>query len=355
MNASFVKLTAADRMHIRVDDVIFDGTEYALTRTDLLRRNIVAKEKAELPYTLIGAGDLFGEETEEGPFDRAEAETSFRTLKNRGIRETLPSALSDTPGLSLEALSELDLNGIVRNAGPEALVNLFIKTHFSTYRSGRDPAESFFRNEIEYILAGKTGDRENLNAVKLYLTALRTPLNAAYLYASPVRREEAAALAVAISGPAAVWTEQAILAAWNLAETVCDVALLLRGERIPLMKTDETWNLSVERLAERFLAGADVETEENDGSLAAKTEEGFSYDDYLILLLFFENAETKLLRMMDVIQLNMIMTSQSTFSFARTYAGFGVSIGWHQTKNTFLPASLRNRSYESERAYLDAS
>ena len=265
------------------------------------------------------------------------------------------SRTADTPGLSLEALSELDLGAIVRNSGNEALVNLYIRSCFGTYRSPKKPEESFFRNEIEYILAGKTGDRENRNAVKLYLAALRAPLNAAYLYASPLRLEEAAALAAAISGPAAVWTTQAILAAWNLAETAADVALLLRGERIPLAKTDETWTLSVEKLAERFLSGDAEEAAEADGTLASKAKEGLSYDDYLTLLLFFENAETKLLRMMDVIQLNMIMSSQSTFSFARLYSGFAVDIGWTQTKSTFLPAALRARLYRSERSYFDGT
>ena len=354
MNASFVKLTGADRMHISLSDVSFDGSDYALTRTDLFRRNVLAKVKADLPYAVIGAEDLFGGDGDDGTFDRDAAAESFRTLRNRGVAGSLPSHLADTGGLSLEALSEFDLGSIVREAGPEALVNLYAKSVFGTYRSPNDPAESFFRNELEYVLAGKTGDRENLNAVKFYLAALRTPLNAAYLYASPLRLEEATALATALTGPAAVWTTQAVLAAWNLAETAVDVVLLLRGEKIPLVKTDETWNLSAEKLAERFLAVGAEEAAEADGSLASKADEGLSYDDYLVLLLFFENAETKLLRMMDVIQLNLIMTSQSTFSFARTYAGFSVAYEWRQTKNSILPAALRTHTRTGTRAYFDA-
>jgi hypothetical protein len=354
MNGSFVKLAGADRMHISLGDVTFDGTDYALSRTDLVRRNVLAKVRADLPYTVIGEADLFGGKEDDAPFDREEAEGTFRTLRNRGVIGSLPSRLADTPGLSLDALSEWDPASLIRNAGSEALVNLYIRSCFATYRSPNPPEVSFFRNEIEYILAGKTGDRENLNAVKVYLAALRTPLNAAYLYASPLRLEEAAALAAAISGPAAVWTTQAILALWNLAETACDVVLLLRGERIPLVKTDETWNLSVGKLAERFLSGDPDDAAASDESLAAKAEEGLSYGDYLTLLLFFENAETKMLRMMDVIQLNLIMTSQSTFSFARTYAGFAVEAGWTQTRRSLLPLSLRGRVYRNERGYFDA-
>jgi len=353
MNASFVKITGADRMHIRLDEIVFDGSPYAMTRTDLFRKNVLAKVKADLPSAVLGVNDLFGGKDDGEAFDADAVSASFRTLRNRGITEALPSYMRGTDGFSPEVFSELDLGSLIRNAGPEALVNLYIRNCFGTYRSGKE--ETFFRNEIEYILAGKTDDRGNLNAVKLYLAALRTPLNAAYLYTSPVRLEEASMLAAAISGPAAVWTTQAILAAWNLAETVCDVALLLRGERIPIAKTDETWNLSVEKLAERFLSGADFDQAEADGMLTSNAADGLSYDDYLILLLFFENAETKLLRTMDVIQLNMIAGSQSTFSFARLYAGFDVTFEWHQTKASILPERLRTHRYEGGKTYFDAA
>lgn len=156
--------------------------------------------------------------------------------------------------------------------------------------------------ELEYILAGKESDRENLGAVADRLVLLRFVPNYAHLQSSAKKKGEARALAGTLCSLLAVpaVTEaaaQAILLAWAFGESVVDVRTLLKGNKVPLIKSEESWQLSLSGLME---LGSGEEAK--DGRDA---KDGLAYRDYLRMLLFLESKEKTGVRALDLIEQNL--------------------------------------------------
>lgn len=92
----------------------------------------------------------------------------------------------------------------------------------------------------------QTQDRENLKKTLQEILLLREAVNAAFLFGSSLKAEaETAAGVIAILLGLPEIKDLAatvILFAWAYAESVKDVRILLRGDKIPLVKSEESWN-----------------------------------------------------------------------------------------------------------------
>ena len=102
--------------------------------------------------------------------------------------------------------------------------------------------------EAEYILEGKSSDKENLESFLMKLFLVRMALNYVYLMGDSAKQAEVSALAVAVTTAllipeAAEVLKQLILLAWAAGESVVDIRALLSGSRTALMKTSDTWQL----------------------------------------------------------------------------------------------------------------
>lgn len=160
--------------------------------------------------------------------------------------------------------------------------------------------EGALQYELEYILAGKSSDIENLRWVAGRLILLREAANAMYLYSDRTKVTEADVMAwglaiVSLKPSLQPLIKNSILLAWAYAESVLDVRRLFSGERVPLLKSRETWHLSLEHMLDYVMHLGELEDE----------QEGLDYEAYLRLLLLMENEDTKTLRFMDVIEMNM--------------------------------------------------
>ena len=107
--------------------------------------------------------------------------------------------------------------------------------------------------ELEYILAGKESDKENLESVVKKLLLLRFVPNYAYIQTDSAMKAEAEAAAATLCTLLAVppITEaaaQGILLAWAYGESIMDLRSLLKGNRVPLVKSKESWQLQFSRL-----------------------------------------------------------------------------------------------------------
>lgn len=156
--------------------------------------------------------------------------------------------------------------------------------------------------ELEYLLAGKGSDAENLEAVAKRLLLLRFVPNYVHLQGSGAKKAEAEALALTLCALLAIpavtqAVTQGILLAWAYGESLMDLRSLLGGCKVPLVKSDESWQLS---LAGLLKIGEDSEW--NDGKDCG---DGLSYQDYLRMLLFLEKKETLGLRALDMIEQNL--------------------------------------------------
>lgn len=195
---------------------------------------------------------------------------------------------------------------------PGALSSLmfgeYLLEHFSM-AADREPGGAL-DYELEYICAGKNSDRENLEAVAKKLLMMRFASNYLFLQGSSSKRAEAEALALTLCTLAAVpvleqAAAQMILLAWAFGESVVDLRSLLNGGRIPLTKTEKSWQLSLSALMKLGESG-----EANDGK---NLSEGLLYKEYLRILLFLEKPEKTGMRALDLIEQNMKKVYGQTF------------------------------------------
>lgn len=154
--------------------------------------------------------------------------------------------------------------------------------------------------ELEYILAGKSSDIENLRWVAGRLILLREAANVIYLYSDSTKVAEANVMAwglaiVSLEPRLQPLIKDSILLAWAYAESVLDVRRLFSGERVPLLKSRETWHLSLDHMLDYVTHLGETED----------MQEGPDYEGYLRLLLLLEKEDTKTMRFMDVIEMNM--------------------------------------------------
>lgn len=155
--------------------------------------------------------------------------------------------------------------------------------------------------ELEYILNGKTSDKENLKSTVNSLLLMREGLNLFSAWKDPVLSSQAETAATTLVGwtgvyPAIKLTQFTMIAGWSFAEAIVDVRTLLSGGNIPIIKNSESWTLEFSQIAD-FLDG--------DLFLTAKENNGLSYDEYLRLLLYAQGRSDRRYHTMDVIQLRM--------------------------------------------------
>jgi len=166
---------------------------------------------------------------------------------------------------------------------------------------GNEGTDSALDYELEYIFAGKDSDYKNLEAVVNRLFFIREASNYVYLLSDEKKKEEAKTLALTAS--ALLFSPEleepmtyAIIFAWTFAESISDLRILLSGGKVPLVKTEESWNISIGNLL-NFR-----------NNLKNKKGSGFSYGDYLKMLVFLKSDKDKTMRMMDVVEMNIRKT-----------------------------------------------
>lgn len=195
-----------------------------------------------------------------------------------------------------------DFSDVEMNTGTltKLLFGEYLLEHFST--AAEEKEGGVLDYETEYIIAGKESDRENLETVVKKLMLIRFVPNYMYLQGNAGKKAEAEALALTLCSLLAVpaITEaaaQVILLAWAYGESLVDIRTLLKGNKVPLVKTDESWQLS--------LAGLMKLGEEGDMNDGADVSDGMEYKEYVRMLLFLEKKETTGIRALDLIEGNL--------------------------------------------------
>jgi hypothetical protein len=176
----------------------------------------------------------------------------------------------------------------------------YITEHFTQMTKQEESRTLLY--EQEYLLGGKAGDRENLEAVCEKILVLRMAINYIYLQSSDIRKAEAEALAATLCSLLTVpeitgVVKQALLLAWAYGESIVDVRVLLKNEKVPVIKSDETWQLQLQNLVT-------LGTEEEIAG-EKPVEKGMTYADYVKALLLLEDKTTLSMRCLDLIESNL--------------------------------------------------
>lgn len=181
------------------------------------------------------------------------------------------------------------------------LLGEYLMAHFDSAVE-EEESDGTLCYELEYLVAGENSDRENLNAVLKQLLMLRFVPNYTYLQQDAVKQAEAQNLALTLCSlimlpVASEAVAQALLLAWALGESIMDLRSLMKGSKVPLLKSAESWQLS--------LAGLMTLGTEDDHGEGMDAEEGLDYKGYLRGLLLLANKDKLLLRTEDLIELCM--------------------------------------------------
>lgn len=299
--AEYISYALSRNNDAEVDNIRVDTGNYSLGNTRILKEQILEHMKFAMAHNLFeqkGKKEL----TKTGKTGK---ETKSRTLRNKKIIDTLPSAAltASQPEFSKwagEIPSRLSgLQEIFRETSENYLVNRYITETFKHALHRPEDQSTFFEYEAEYILEGNCSDKKNREGVRKGIVLMRSGLNTVYLYLDSKKRSAALAAAELLTpGPAAVVTQAALIGTWALAEAENDAKLLLRGKPVPLFKNDASWATDLDTVLKSSMSST-------KGCIDTGCREGLMYQDYLMIFLHMQSETLKLARVMDLIQINM--------------------------------------------------
>lgn len=177
----------------------------------------------------------------------------------------------------------------------------------------------FFANEVEYILNGSMNEYNNAWAVKGRLLFIRTTLNMLYLSTDAEKQQIIHSVADTVGGILAPGIGNAVLYGaiillWSIGEACADYNCLLEGGKVPIFKTAEDWKTDLASILDKQL---DTDTD--------KGARGLGYGQYLRLLLLWLDERQWVLRLQDVIQLNLEKSTGKPFRLSSVVTGFGAA------------------------------
>ena len=286
-----------DKEYINFGDIECYLAEYSLNDPENIKKQIkevVASGTSPIPIVLPETDMSSGEN---------------RYINSRWIIDALPSeghqGSVGVYGLIEKLKGAKNFSSLVL----EVAEDIYIFRFFKDYSDSRNLGETYFNNEIEYIITGQLNDRKAREKVYNNLVVIRNGLNLLYLYSCEEKRQAVMTVAELIApGAPALAVQAIIMEAWALMEARNDLELLYIKKPVPIIKGDQNWALSLENV----LAGMEV-SEENGvhinqtrkGYKLPQSEEGICYEDYLKILVGALPEKIKLLRVMDLIQINM--------------------------------------------------
>ena len=139
------------------------------------------------------------------------------------------------------------------------LLSLYTLDHFAYF--GQEKNNRGLNYQVESIITGKVDDQKSLEGIVLRMLAIREGINFAYLITTPSKNQEAMAFATALVGftgipPLIEAVKLGILMIWAYTETISELKALMKGETIPLFKTDANFHSSLTNLSGSLTGGS---------------------------------------------------------------------------------------------------
>mgnify|MGYP006966061972 FL=1 len=290
---------------MKLDSVKTDVSEYSLASVDNFKQQV------------LEAGEfLIGKKSNIKSF--TEGETKNRELRNEVIINNLPSngASSGFFNIALIAGETSTIKDIIRGASERVITNEYILYYFKYGNSANIDMPTFFQKEAEYILYGRKSDLDNSKRLRFDFITLRTILNLAHIKSDAAKMEGLlSAASILTPGPEAVVTQLVLAGIWAGLEAENDWDLINNGHGVAFLKKRADWALDISSISEDY---------KRKGYIVPEQESDFTYEDYLRVFLYFEKEEIKFLRMLDLIQINMMGRTDRNFLVKEQYVGFKV-------------------------------
>ena len=201
----------------------------------------------------------------------------------------------------------------------EFCLDTYIQHQFRSFLS--EGTSSEWKNSLayqwEYIVAGKGSDRANLESVLNRILLIRTVADFTAIYRDSGKKSQAYAAAAAVVGftglePLIRLVQTLILIVWALVEGLVDVAGLLQGRDVPVMKSPSQILTEFPQVFQ--ISGGAITGRARKLKKADKNS--FGYEKYLLLFLAVTGQGTRRYRIMDMIQWDMVKNGYTQFQLA---------------------------------------
>ena len=339
---AYLKYSAQNKLDASIKGANADLTGFELGDPSNFRKAMELGFPGSAAAELIsGSGRTFRDLDDENGYDE-----EGRVINDRVVLDTLPShgmggsVSSDV--LTEKTKSTGDENGLVsmlKGAGAEVLM---IEKRFDNHVTKADDKNHLFVNEWEYIINGSPDDEENYIACRRILFIIRNALNLLAIYSDHEKVELIITVAESITpGPLGIVTQAIIAEAWAALETEEDLEDLYDDGRVPVIKTPEQWKTGLgavldstevmEKLDDESKELLEEKKDELSGltggiTTVAQFSEGLNYDEYLMIMIMSLNDNVRLLRIMDLVQINMKYRYYRDFNLMEYYTGTRFSI-----------------------------
>ncbi len=334
---AYLKYSAQNKLDASIKGANADLTGYELGDPTNFRKAMDLGFAGSAVHELIsGRGREFRNLDDGTGFDE-----EGRVINNRVVLDTLPShgvggtVSGDT--LTEKARSYGDEEGVLsvlRGAGADVLM---IERRFNNHVTKADDKDHLLVNEWEYIIKGSNDDEENYRACRNRLFIARNALNLVSIYSDPEKMELIISVAESITpGPLGLVTQAIIAEAWAALETEEDLEDLYRDKRVPILKSADQWKTGLGAVLDSSEVRKKLDDESKElleekreelSDLTNKTDTvaqfkyGLNYDEYLMIMIISLNENVRLLRIMDLVQINMKYRYYKDFNLMEYYTG----------------------------------
>ena len=262
----------------------------------------MASENREKRRELLSGTGYTDEDIEEIPLIKIEEAKRKNPLMRCHPDPSSISTAAITPSIYLSGRAWSKGTGLDDdesfNAADLMLFDQYLFEKCGSYQTPKE--EGRLKYQLEYIIAGKGSDYENLSSVTATLFFWREAANFAYIMTDETKCTQANT----IGGIIALLTgcpeikdviKMSVLFAWSFGESVVDIRTLFEKKKVPLVKSKDSWELSL--LSLPFFAFR-----------TGKGTEGLDYEDYLRMLVLPEDIKKKTVRLADIMEMDIRKT-----------------------------------------------
>lgn len=193
------------------------------------------------------------------------------------------------------------------------------------------PRNQHYQYGLEYLISGSEQERDNLMGVVQRLLVLRTALNYAYVHTDVGLQADSLATATEIAGalglPMLITAiQQTILLILSVEESCVDITALLEGKSVPIWKDASSFKMTYPEICSVSRDVFHTKAKKFPEHQKASGLRAFSYQYYLWLFLMMTPEKTLRLRMYDLIQDDLQMRFNATFSLEQCVNGIQYKI-----------------------------
>ena len=197
--------------------------------------------------------------------------------------------------------TDVELNGIMKTIG----MIMYLGDNFGCYTDQSLTDDTVLKYEQEYIVCGRSNDKDNLSLMMLQILLLRLTTCGIYAFSNGEMNKKAEAAAVAAVGFTGLpfliaMAKYLILFIWAFEEAAVETAALAMGRRIALTADSSGFVVSMSDLV-HF---SKEMVQSKAGSYPEKSP-GISYKEYLYILMLTKGQKKAAYRAMDLIQENI--------------------------------------------------